>query len=125
MTILQKSAILQEAAVECKGEQIFHARHFINHLLATEQDAHRVLVTALHLEHHLAAGATGRNGLVEEGAIGATGGYGKSFNGLVGVTRIGVEEGGSLGTEARRVGGILLVAATNQRTIGQAGRCAN
>lgn len=77
-----------------------------------------VIVALLGLEHHLAAGTAGDNGVGGEGTIGE-GSYGKGYHGCVWVCRAGVEEGGALGTESRGVGGILLIGSRDHSAIGK------
>lgn len=115
----------EKTPVEGKGKQIFYPAHFIDPRCAIKQDAQRLVVAVLHFEHDLAAGSAGRDRLWKKLAVGASGSYGQRAHGLVGVARVGIEEGGTFGTQPRGIGGILLIAAAEQRAVGQPNGCAH
>ena len=110
--------LLQERGIEDEGQQFADTSlDNVRPLGAVEQDADGLVVALLHLEHDLTACTTGWDRNVGELAIGI-GCYGKRFDSLVGVCRIGKEEGGALSAQTRGIGGILLVAARYDSAIG-------
>ena len=76
-----------------------------------------MLGARLTLDDHLTATATGTAGLSEQLAIGASCGNGQRGNSHIRILGTSSKESRALGTEARGVGGILLIAANNLDTI--------
>ena len=114
-------ALFHDRCVERQGEKTADAPCLADALGAIEQDAHRVLETSLHLEHHLSAGAAGGDGFRQEVSLFVAGSDSQGVDGLVGILGIGIEQGGAFGTEAGGGGRILLVTACHHRAVGQTG----
>lgn len=96
---------------EHQGHEATDAIDDIDAAAAVEQNADGVLGARLALDDHLTATATWADRLVEQLAVGASGGDGQDGDGDVGILGTCGEEGSALGTETGGVGSVLLVAA--------------
>ena len=76
-----------------------------------------MLGTRLTLDDDLATAATGAARLGKQLAISASGCNGQRRDGHIGILGTCGKEGCALGTETRRVGGVLLIAANDLDTV--------
>ena len=96
-----------------------HAVNAIDALCTIEQNLYVLACTQLCLQQRLPAGATRSDRSWREVAISVACSDAEPSDRGVWVTRIGIEHAGTFSTKARWVGGILLIAARQDGTIGQ------
>ena len=114
---VQASGLLvQFLGAEAEGEEGFDALDDIDFGVGAEQDLNGRTITGFTLADDLTAGAARRTDLFAE-LVALPADDGQFADGDVGIVGTSIEESRPLGTEARGVGGILLIAANDLDTI--------
>ena len=90
---------------------------YIDAFAAMKQDADGRARPCLGFDEDLTTATTGGHRLLEQFAIGASCCNGEHLDGDIGILGTGREEGGTLGTESRWIGRILLITADDFHTI--------
>ena len=117
-------SLVQLLRTEAEGEEGLNALDDIDFGVGAEQDLDGSAVACLALADDLTAGAARGTDLFAE-LIALTADDGKVADRDAGIVGAGIEESGTLGTEARGVGGILLVAAGDDFAVVQEDSCAH
>lgn len=102
---------------ERQGHEVAYAVNDIDTPLAIEKNVYGLAEAGLGLNHHLSAGATGRDGILGEISVLVAGGNGQHLHSLVRILRPSGENGTTFGTDASGEGRIFLVTATNDGVV--------